>query len=43
MNGLTSELKVNPPAWVKRGDNLTIVQPVEMESLTAANPPDVTP
>jgi hypothetical protein len=43
MNGLVTECKVNPPVTVGRGDNLTIVQPVGMESLTAANPPDVTP
>ena len=43
INGLTTEVSVVPPVTVRRGDNLTIVQTVEMVSLTALNPPEDRP
>ncbi len=37
MNGISTELRVNPPVTVSRGDDLTIVQPVEMMELRSSD------
>ena len=40
MNGVSTECRVNPPVTVRRGDSLTVIQPVGMDRLTAADPPE---
>ena len=37
MGALVVELYLEPPTWVRRGDHLTVVQPVEMATLVARN------